>query len=488
MYDGQLILGGGLNELPGMSAQAARAEAFYKALTTDYTTDHAALTGAGALKRESLESSIISVEQRAKHFVFYNKLPKGRATAVIDEWTKEHGVGGIPGSSANTEIGTIPLHEGVYDREIARVKFLMDRRGVPGVAEIQAANGLGSLIAKETDKGSRKLLTDANYLSWYGKAAAIPAQFDGFVALMEAVGGDQVIDLHGASISADGTEILKASALIWGQDHWGMATDVFCSGEIKKDFNVKLFNSLRAMVGENSNPAAYTTGANVRAIATEFGENERLVITPDPFIQESQALYAARGGAFATQLTASLTTALVSVAGVAAPYVGSKFDTDWDGDYYYAVQPTRKEGDAAAVKSAAVTVAVGDGVTLTITPNAGNNATGYRIFRGRRNGTNADADLREVALVAANGDVAVTYVDYNQTIPGTSFMAVVTLREEALSFQRMADAFRFPLFPTDTFMHLWAQIMLGYLRMAKTEQHVLIKNVLPTSAAWNPQG
>jgi hypothetical protein len=45
---------------------------------------------------------------------------------------------------------------------------------------------------------------------------------------------------------------------------------------------------------------------------------------------------------------------------------------------------------------------------------------------------------------------------------------------------------KFTLYPTVSATIPWAQLLFGYLRMAKRKHHAVIKNILPGSQAWRP--
>jgi hypothetical protein len=59
---------------------------------------------------------------------------------------------------------------------------------------------------------------------------------------------------------------------------------------------------------------------------------------------------------------------------------------------------------------------------------------------------------------------------------------------EAIGWRQLLPMTKFPLFPTAKAEEPWAQLLFGYLRVTKSRQHVIIKNVLPnqTARVWNP--
>lgn len=482
-----LIEGGNFADLQALAADSVRAQDFYKALEAGGGTDHALLTGGAALRRESLEASVLTVTQREEHFVFWKKVPKGKAISVVDEWTIQDAIGGVPGSSASGELTDLIESTGNYDRMTASVKYLKDKRRVTFEAERQSQNGLVGAVAKETDNGTKKLLTDADYLSWYGDDTCNSLEFNGFRKIMESFASapayrDHVIDLGGKSVSGNAREFIEAAALIWGQGNWGRASDYFCSAMVQADLDQKLDPAHR--VSLRNTGTDITLGAPVKGLHTNFGD---MATNIEPFIVEGGMPFVARGGQYAL-LVSNTVIAPASVAGVAAPNAASKFQAAHEGGYYYAAEAGSTEGGkrSSLVKSGQVAVAAGDGVTITITHGAGHNGSYFMLYRTNTDGANSNDNFREMKRIASSGGATTVHVDLNEDVPGTSFIAIQTMAEQAITFQRFFESTRFPLYPSNRTEIIWAQIMGGYLRVGKPQQHVLIKNVLPSGQAWRP--
>lgn len=488
MYGGSELLGGSVSDINALTAQAQQAEEFYKALTAGHTTDQTTLVGGEALRRESLEASLLVTLQRDKHFVLLNKLPKSNAIATIDEWTRVTDVGGVPGSGATAELGDIPESTGIYERKFIKIKYLMDRRRVSQVAETQSSFGLASAIARETDNGTRKLLTDANYLCYYGDETVNPLEFTGFVKTMLDKGGDFVLDMRGQTITPNAKEFVESAALIWGQGNWGMATDYFCSPAVQADIDQMLDPAHR--VALNRGATDVMLGAPVKGIHTNFGD---LTTNIDPFIQESQMPYAGLGGSFAAMIDANILTVGAGVVPSVLPANPlSQFRTGMDGSYgYYIEFATANNRTAASVLITGLVgpIAVGDSIRLTITPPTAGTATFARIYRSRLDGpaSPSPSDYRLIARVPITvGGPAFDFDDHNESIPGTSMIAIMTMDDMAIGLRRLLPMTRFPLYPTTRAEYVWAQLLFCALRVGKDNQHRLIKNVLPSSQTFRP--
>jgi hypothetical protein len=79
-------------------------------------------------------------------------------------------------------------------------------------------------------------------------------------------------------------------------------------------------------------------------------------------------------------------------------------------------------------------------------------------------------------------------VDLNRDIPGTTNAFILNLASSytAITWRKLLPLTRFNLYPTTAAVVPWALLLFGYLRISKRKQHVVIKNVLPSSAGWRP--
>lgn len=461
--------------------------ALQKALEAGYGTDVATLTGGGALRVQSLDKTMQATIQDNEHFVLFNKLQKTKPTATVDEWTEQSGVGGHVGGSTNTETGIIRESTGEYARRTGLVKYLMTRRQVSFVQTLQGA--IADAEAAEYANGALQLLTDAEHLCFEGDSAVVPTEFDGIYAQMVAgvaaglVDSRNIIDVRGGSLASINA-VNAAAAQVSGFGNFGKITDLFCSQLVQADFDNNLDPAFRVPL--TSVPGGgISIGSPVIGIRTSWGN---IGMNPDVFIRDAdrQLPFELMYPAIAS---AQVAIKPQTVAGVAAADAASQFATGQAGTYYYAVAGVNAAGASAVTKSAQVTVAVGDKVTLTIGASAGLGETGYIIYRGRLGGTNATADFREVGRVARTNSSTV-WVDYNQDIPGTTKAYLLDMRPSAhaITWRQLLPMLKFALYPTANAVIPWAQLLFGFLRMTKRKHHAVIKNILPSSATWKPFG
>jgi hypothetical protein len=469
-------------------------EALQKALTAGYGTDVSTLTGGAALRIQSLDHTMQATIQENKHFRLFNKLPKPKAGATVDEWTEMSSVGGFLGGSTNSETGSISTATGSYNRRVGLVKYLMTQRQVSFVQTLQ--NAITESEAIEYQAGALQLLSDAEYLSFEGDSTVIPTEFDGIYAQMSEgvttgqVNPDNIIDARGTSL-ASVAAINKAAATIAAYGNFGTPTDIFMSQLVQADFDTGLDPAFRVPLNDVPG-GGIQIGAPVVGIRTTYGS---IATNPDVFVRDSdqkqpfELMFASVAQGQAGILPSG-------VAGATAANASSQFTAAQAGNYYYYVTGTNAAGQSVGVVSAQVAVAAGQVVSLTISRSATGNETGYVISRSRQNGgavvagsvAGEGSDFREMVRIPASGGATTVYVDANQDIPGTTKAFVLNMAPSstAITWRQLLPMLKFPLYPTNSAVVPWAQLLFGYLRISKRKQHVVIKNVLANSASWRP--
>lgn len=485
---GQIVLPelqAGATGITGAMAADQVAE-LQKALTMgNSATDIAGLTGGSALRIQSLDRTMMSTIQENADFALFNELVKSNATATVDEWTEQSGVGGFLGGSTNSETGAIAAATGQYNRRVGSVKYLMTRREVSFVATL--GNNIVEAEAVEQQNGALQLLTDAEYLSFEGDAAVVPTEFDGIYAQMLAgvaagqVNPDHIIDLDGGYIS-DITAVSNAAKIIRGFGSFGRATHLFAPNAVQTDLDLSLQPAYRVPLGSVPG-GGIEEGAPVVGIRTSFGDIKTM---PDVFIPDEQMQRP-----FELDFPALAAANTFAPAGVAVDAsvsdAASRFTAPRAGNYYWYVAGVTASGQSAGVLTAQTAVAAGKKVSLTISQSAGTQETGYVIYRSRLNGSGALTDLRRMARIPKAGATTV-YVDRNLDLPGSVKSYVLNLKNgaNAINWRQLLPMMRFNLYPTVSATVPWAQLLFGYLRLAKRRHHAVIKNIIPNSAAWKP--
>ncbi|MDU7525147.1 MAG: hypothetical protein E7K72_27910, partial [Roseomonas mucosa] len=386
----------------------------------NYGTDSANFTQGAAFRIQSLDHTLQATVQENKHFVLFNRMPKPKPGATVDEWTEQSSVGGFLGGSTNGETDDIEEATGEYQRRTGRVKYLMCKRQVSLV--VQQVNNIVDAKAQEYANGAKQLLTDAEFLNFEGDEDVVPTEYSGIFAQMEdgINAGDlddgHIIDLRGAALY-NMDAISDAAAMIHGYGNWGTLTDIFFAPSVQSDFDKNLDPAFRVALTDAK--GSLEIGAPVNGIRTSFGDvatNKDTFIRDETLMKPFEVLNKTTI-AIAAKLAANQPSAVTAVA---AANVSSRFDTGMDGNYYYLVSAVNKKGESTGRISAQVAVAVGDAVTLTITGAAGGDHTGYAIYRSRRNGTNDPSDFRLMRRIPKASTGNTVFVDLNRDFPGAT--------------------------------------------------------------------
>ena len=462
------------------AATATEVAELRKAMETGYGTDVATLTGAGALRIQSLEKTMLATVQENKHFTLGNILPATEATATVDEWTEQSGVGGFLGSSVSGEAGVIPTAQGTYARHVGTVKYLKTRREITYAAVLQ--NGLVAAEAIEAQNGAVQLLTDREALCFYGDSSVVPEEFDGIYKQVSDLGlSDHVIDAGGNSL-ASVNSIVDAAATVSRRGNFGTPTHLFLNPMVGADMDKNFDPAMRVAL-----PGGMLAqrGTPLRGIVTAQGDVEvvRNVFIGDeadrqPFQVENSAL-AVTNDSFKPQ-------AVTPTAGAGG--ADSLWGASHAGNYYYAVAGRNKNGQSTILVSSQVAVAAGQQVSIAITASVAATESGYAIYRGRKNGTNGVTDLRLMVSVPVTAGGTTTYIDKNRDLPGTSkaFLLNLLPGANAITWRQYLPMSKFQLYATTSDVVPWAQLLFGYLRLGKRRQHVVIKNIVTSNAAWKP--
>jgi hypothetical protein len=459
-----------------------------KALTSGYGTDVSTLSGGGAFRIQSLDRTMMATIQENKHFRLFNELAKQPAGATVDEWTEQSGVGGFLGGSTNTEAGNIANAQGVYNRRVGQVKYLMTRREVSFVSTL--GNNIVQSEAIEQQAGAKQLITDAEFLSFSGDSTVVPTEFDGIFAQIAAgvaagqIDPQNIIDAQGGSLSSVNF-VNQAAAQVAAYGNYGQPTHIFCSQNVQADFDTGLDPAFRVPLTD-VNGGGTQLGAPVKGIRTSWGDVANM---PDVFIPDEKNLrpFEADFPAIAAANAALAPPGVAVDASVTD--ASSSFGAAQAGNYYWLVTGLNAAGQSTGFKTAQTAVAAGKRVTLTITRSAGAQETGYAIYRSRLNGTNGTTDFRLIKRIAVVG-ATTPYVDFNIDLPGTTKAFILNLMpgDQAITWRQLLPMLKFPLYPTVAATIPWAQLMFGYLRISKRRHHAIVKNIVPNNAIWKPYG
>lgn len=457
---------------------------------SNYQTDVSTLTGGGALGVQSLDTAMKTTIQEQQHFVLFKRLQQTNATNIVDEYTRQTGIGGFLGGSTNSQMGVVRSAQGEYSREVGFVKFLMTLRQVGYVLNI--GKNIVDATATEERNGALQLMTDAEYLLFYGNSEACPTEFDGIFKQIDdeiaagKMSSGNVVDMQATPLdSVEPFSQINANVFDYGS--WGKITDVFLPTAVQTDLNLGLDPAFRwsSQAGQT-----LTIGGHVEGIRLTEGV---LKTNIDTFLHHDDFVMAKPFElSFPALATANDTFKPQAIAvDAASDDTASQFITARAGNYYYAVAAIggQGQGQSTILKSGQIAVAAGKRARITITASASGLETGYAIYRGRQNGTNGTADFRLMKVVKRTAGTTV-FDDVNREIPGTVKVPVLNLDKsaDAIGWRQFQPMTKIPL-PFGiggVAQYSWFQFLFGYLRITKPKHHGYIKNVLPKTAKWKP--
>lgn len=335
-----------------------------KAITTGY--DVAFQTGGGALRPQSLESTLKVLTFQDKHVKLWKKINKIPAYSTAEEYNQLQDYGSDQGGFFQE--GGLPNEEDTtYQRQVALVKFLGTTRVVTHPATL-VRSAHGDILALEARNGTLWIMRAVEKALFFGNSAANSLEFDGFDTQLTS--GGNIIDAHGQPL----TEALMESVSSLVASNYGLVTDCFLSLNAIANVAKAFFPKERMPLPTPNNMGA------VGVPVTHFNsQNGAIEFSPDVFIKEGGAsLAVANVGAPATT---GMGVASGAGAGSGYHFLGG-IATDWK------ISAVNANGETLAVGGSIVqTPTVGQRVALTITlPTATPTqdqpaATAFKIYR-----------------------------------------------------------------------------------------------------------
>ena len=444
-----------------------------KALTAGYASDTTA-SGGGALRVESLDSTLKIVSFMEKNIQFYNDIPKTKAYNTVEEYNVLSRYGGKGGFFI--EEGGLPRTEdSAYQRKAAFVKFMGTTREISHpMLLVRPAHG--NVVALETKNGAKWMLQRMEESLFNADSSIIAQSFDGMKKQLlsgyadptfagdglPGVSSDHVIDLRGDILSE--AVFARASKVL--QDNYMYPTHAYMPVQNHTDFSASFFSKGRYQIPVGADA---TVGFNVDKVKTPAGIVQ---LRPNVFMRIDQTAPLAADNTLAP-------TAPASVAAVAAAVTSSRgFKADEVGLYRYEVSAISKSGESAATAvPAATTVTVGNNeVTLTITRGAvsGNDLTqGYRIYRTRIGDA---AGVRYLIAEVASAGPVTTFKDGNENLPGAGICYIGQMDESVLTLRELSPMLKFPLATVASSIR-WMQLYYNTPIFFRPRGWIIIKNI-----------
>jgi len=447
-----------------------------KALTAGYASDPSSQSNGGALRVESLDSTLKIVSFLEKNIVIYNDIPKSKAYNTVEEYNVLSKYGGKGGFFI--EEGGLPRTEdSAYQRRAAFVKFMGTTREISHpMLLVRPAHG--NVVALETKNGARWMLQRMEESLFDGDSAIVSQEFDGLKTQLTAgyadssLAGDglitpstqHIIDLRGDILSEACFE--EASRIL--QDNYMYPTDCYLGNSEHTDFSKSFFSKGRYQIPVGSADA--TVGFVVDKIKVGGG---LVRLRPDVFLRRDVTAPASADNSFAPTAPASavVTTQVVSTS---RGFKAAEF-----GSYIYSVTAISKSGEsqATAGNATAVVTTSNEEVKIVITRGAvsGNDLTqGYKVYRSRLEDglTGFKMFVKRIASAGATTN----YLDGNEFLPGAGVAYIGQMDESVLTLRELSPMLKFPLATVASSIR-WMQLYYNTPIVFRPRGFIIVKNI-----------
>lgn len=441
-------------------------------------------TGGGAMQVESLDASLKSVTFDLKHLKLWPVIAKDRAYNTIEEYNRVDAYGDQARGFVSE--GQLPRStDSSYSRQTQRVRFLGITRELTHVYTV-VKHAHGDAIAQEIYNGTKHILEKAERalfdgrgmysndgkfdgqadildqdLAWEGLDLQIRKGNDEASAKASAFTGygleeDVIIDHRGGILDED---ILEDTARIV-MENFGIPSHMFMDTKAHSELTRTLYPKERInTMGVQSGSAGY--------VLREFSS--------------SAGVFQMVSSVFLRPKRSSEASAADSLAAPAQPTLSnegadpdSKFVADDAGDYYYratAIDPDAPES-AKSVSSAAITVADGESVKVTVPAVAG--AVAYAVYRSVKDSDSGHEFIGYVAPAVVGG--AAELLDLNHKLPGLSQAYLLDLDMQVSRFKQLTPLFKMDLAILSP-AYRWMQLMYAMPIVYAPRKNAIIENI-----------
>lgn len=462
-YEGLNGFGGG-----GLGS-AAVLDDLNKAMSAGYQV--ANQSGGGALRPESLESTLKVVSYLDQHVKLWKKIPKLPAYSTVEEYNRllEYGAD----SGAFFQEGGLPREEDTsYERKTALVKFIGNTRVVTHpMTLVRSAHG--DVLALEARNGTMWILRAIEKSLFTANSRHNPLEFDGFQKQLEE--GGNIIDAQGMPLNEN---ILETAAQIVAENY-GMVTDVFLSLQSMANIAKTFFPRERVQLPA---PEKGVVGVPITHFSSQNGVYQ---FNPDVFVKEG-------GSALGSgQVGAPAVTGL-AIDAAAGAGTGSTLKA---GTYGYSVAGVNQNGESAAIADGGADIVATDGqsipLTITVptaTPTIDQPApTAYKIYR--RTAAGVKKYLKTVVPADDGGytpgDADFTIQDDGSDVEGTSNAFFFDMNpSQVMSFKQLAPLMKLPLATISAAIRFMI-LLYGVPILYAPKKGLIVKNVGTSATPLN---
>jgi len=442
-----------------------------KALTAGEETQHTAMVGGGAFRRESLEASLKNLIFADESCVLANDLltSKIKADSTVVEAAFIESIGE---ASTFTEGGAPAQEDDDYSRKVTFMKYIGAICQVTN--PMRYVKGIVEPMERENRAKTLAIRKKLNIDGYFGNQTLVSTQFNGIVTATIASGlSDNVIDKRGKRLTIEDWN--KAINVI--ENVMGFTSNVraYLSPTAKRNYKDELLAEKRYIVAGSrvGNVDQELEGLKANKLLYDGGEMPlRVDMFLNPIRHPRRNL---ANDAFIA--TGDKTPAVPTVTSVTPTALGSGDLAA--GTYDYALVAVNKYGykSTPSVVAATQDVAVNAGEKVVfVTADGGSasgdrNATAIEVYR-RISTATLDTDYRYL-FTAPIG----TFADDGQNLPDTGYAVVLPWdTDQVLALHQLLDLAKWPL-ATSIDSIIWMIRLYCTLFVYNPKKIVVFKNV-----------
>ena len=439
-----------------------------KSFETGYNIGGLDQYNAAALRPQALDDELKRLTLSSDDFTILGIIPRKPARSTVEQYVLETDLGFDFNSGNVAEPDIAPVTDPSIHQGLARIKFLSITRQQTLAAGL--VNNITDPMEELTRSGMLALGAVIENNIFYGDEdltagdAGTGKQFDGLAKLIDQ--DNNVIDKRGESLTEQ--DVNNAAATI--SVAFGKATDAFMPIGVQTDFANNQFSRQVTLM---QTPEGFKSGFNI----TGFQSSRGPISFHGSNIMDRSKIYR-------ELQTANFNTPAAPVAVTAAVAKGKGRFTDADvaaGTVTYHVHAYGAGGPSASVATTAVITDKDDAVTLKIDLGARGAVLPdfIEIGRNQLNDT-AQFVIAKVPLnqatIDANNHVIITFVDVNDSIPGTADVFVGQISNQVLSLLELLPMARMAV-PQSAATIAFTVLWYGALALYAPKKWVMIKNV-----------
>ncbi len=414
---------------------SAEVEALAKALTAPTSSDDLYNTPGGVITMQSLEGMLVDLTLNSNAFTLWQDVPKNKAFSTVEEFDRQTGLGisagGFVGELENPE-----FRDPDFEKQIAIVKFMSEGWQVGDVS--MSTRQIIDQRTRVQRSAMNRLLRNLNTALYTSDSTMVSKSFDGLAATIAGESTDQIIDARGGNLTMNtfniaGQIITEANANAAGANIYVSPAGV---QNLSKIIETGATSTGDRKIVEMGN-SGITIGGKITGIMSAYGSmNPRMdKLLGMAFENYGVPQYRSDAGVWTEGATSDKAPSIPTVTVTEnASTTGSLFSagTVRPSAVTYSYRVVAKNNYGRSIGSVAVTagaVAAGGSVNVIITPNPADSGSKtpscFEIFSEKVAGSGIYRYLTTVAADSTNPLAAVTYVDKNDYIPGTTRMYIV---------------------------------------------------------------